>query len=100
MFHTLRQSGLFWLGLGLVWALVACDTPAVAGTTGEVLAPVLVGEPTASPNNPADTAEVSEIAAATPAIVNECLTCHLDKQRLIDTAAPIVVVESESSGEG
>ena len=96
----LRQSGLFCVGLGLIWALVACDTPAVVGTTGDVLAPVLVEEATAIPDNPTDTPEASEIAAAFPPIVNECLTCHLDKQRLIDTAAPEVAVESESSGEG
>lgn len=29
-----------------------------------------------------------------------CLECHIDKQMLIDTAAPIEVVESENEGEG
>ena len=32
--------------------------------------------------------------------VNECLNCHTDKQKLIDTAKPEVVVEKESSGAG
>jgi hypothetical protein len=31
---------------------------------------------------------------------NQCLICHTDKQTLMDTADPVVVVESESSGEG
>ena len=31
---------------------------------------------------------------------DECLLCHLDKQRLIDTADPEVEVVSESEGEG
>ena len=31
---------------------------------------------------------------------NQCLICHTDQQKLQDTADPVVVVESESSGEG
>jgi len=32
--------------------------------------------------------------------IDECLVCHSNQQTLIDTAKPVVIVESESSGEG
>jgi len=32
--------------------------------------------------------------------VNECLNCHSDKERLIETAEEEEIVESESSGVG
>lgn len=47
--------------------------------------------------------QATEPAAAEPAVAapNECLTCHADKQRLIDTAKPVEETgESESKGVG
>lgn len=35
-----------------------------------------------------------------PAPTNECLNCHTDKQKLIDTAKPEEVQVKESSGAG
>jgi hypothetical protein len=32
--------------------------------------------------------------------VDHCVSCHSDKQRLIDTADPETEPEAESSGEG
>ena len=56
--------------------------------------------------SPTQTAAATEIpaseatATAAPVVVNECLNCHTEKQRLIDTAKPVVVAEAESKGVG
>ena len=56
-----------------------------------------IPETTQSPS--ADTILISD-ETQVPEIVDECFSCHTDKQALIDSAKPVVVVEAESSGEG
>ena len=41
----------------------------------------------------------TEAIAAEPQVDN-CVECHTDQQTLIDTADPVVEVESENEGEG
>lgn len=73
----------------MLWALTACRQSA--------------GEPTSAPPTAEPTASQAQLQSTEPEVVevdSECLSCHLDQQRLIDTAAAEVEVEIESSGEG
>ncbi|MBT4756003.1 MAG: hypothetical protein HON98_10015 [Chloroflexi bacterium] len=72
--------------------LTACQTPA-----NETIEEVAAELPTAIEI----TEEPTQVPpTATPLPIDECLSCHLDKDRLIETAKIEEALEAESSGEG
>ncbi len=68
-----------------VFLLSACGTRQTTATPSPTEA-----------ETPVETEAVAEIQPE----ADECLACHTDKQRLIDTAAPVVEAEGESKGVG
>jgi hypothetical protein len=82
--------------LALVFVLAGCQGEAITSPSDEVYASI--DAPPQGESNPIAIAPVPT-SQATPE-PNECLNCHSDQQRLIDTAKPEEVVESESSGVG
>lgn len=88
--HTRGRHG-FTAGilLALAWILAACGQ----NTSTPTEAPQIT-DPT--PTEAQETVISTEVAE----IDSECVACHIDQQRLIDTAAPEVEIEIESSGEG
>ena len=102
MIRLARKTGRLWISVALILVLVACNTPVAVETPGDILAPVIEDDTILVADTQTESDDTLLVAVTTPEPlpVDECLTCHLDKQRLIDTAAPEVVVESESSGEG
>jgi len=85
---------VFWVGLLLIGA-VSCQAEQTQLPAAET--------PTQEVAEQAPTEESVEIAASEETEVppqDQCLVCHTDQQTLMDTAAQVVALESESSGEG
>ena len=59
--------------------------------------------PTATQPEPTEAPTLEPTLEPTVEEINEaqsCINCHSDKDRLIDTADPVEVVETENEGEG
>lgn len=69
------------------------------GLTGLFLFAACSSKPTEIAASTEAASEQTSIASISVA-ADECIACHTDKQRLIDTAAPIVEAEGESKGVG
>ena len=86
-----------WFASFIVIALLisSCGTPDVRVSVDQQPVQSLDLEP-ASPAQTVSTPEATEVAET-----NECLNCHSDKQRLIDTGDTVEpTAESESTGVG
>ena len=81
-----------WIALlTLIFVLAACSTAVPVAT--EALEE-------ATPERTSTSAPTPVIPTETPEGISECVSCHTDKERLIDTAKPEEVVETENEGAG
>lgn len=107
-----RKFTIILAGLLVLVFLVGCGQQTPQSTEIEPTETLTVQpvEPTSIPTT-VPTEEATELTDDTPVDEvadsssgdipdDECLNCHMDKQRLIDTAKPEEEVVSESSGEG
>ncbi len=83
---------LLWIAALMLIGLAAC-TPAAQTVEATEEAAVSQPAPEAVPATE-EAAPVEETGA------DACVDCHTDKDRLIDTAAPVVEEEKESKGAG
>ena len=98
-FSKVKHFHLLILGALLLLGTASCQAGAEDADPGLEAAPTQATQPL--PETSAPEEEGGEVAAVPEEeAVDQCLLCHTDQKTLIDTADPVVVVESESSGEG
>ena len=78
--------------------LSGCQNSGMSASLGDVVAPG--SNNSLVPDAAVDDPEPTPLDETQP-VTDECLSCHADKDRLIDTAEPVEEpAESESSGVG
>jgi hypothetical protein len=82
---------VFVISLVLIVGLAACQSPPENDTSSTIAPSVVAALPTEIPTQILQTEEEP---------IDQCLLCHIDKQRLIDTADPEAEVISENEGAG
>jgi hypothetical protein len=82
------RKSLIYLGIACILFLAGCNTSTPT--------PEPEPEPTALPSE----VPTLVLTPASTEVVDYCVDCHTDKEKLISTAKPVVETESESSGVG
>ena len=91
--------------IGIVLSGCASADPTPEANVAEPV--VAAASPTTAPT--ATTAPTETTVPATPTdmptpteepVADQCVACHTDHDQLVDTAAPVVALETENEGEG